>query len=165
MGCPPARAEKFAAAIVDAMKRAEINTPLRQAHFLAQVGHECGGLRYMEEIADGKAYEGRRDLGNTSPGDGPRYKGRGLIQLTGRKNYAAFTKWCGVDVLTDPDAVAQLPLAADAAAFYWQRNNLNRIADADDIEKLTRAINGGLNGIDDRRRRFAICKKLLMVAK
>lgn len=168
MGCAESRAKQFIESTVEAMRVADISTPLRQAHFLSQVGHECGGLRYMEELATGQAYEGRADLGNTQPGDGPRFKGRGLIQLTGRRNYGQFLEWCKAmkmdppDFLLDPVQVARLPWSTLAAAFYWSDRKLNRLADRDDIEALTRAINGGLNGIDDRRRRLAIAKKKLL---
>ena len=77
------------------LKRFEIDTPARIAHFMAQIAHESGGLRWMEEIADGSAYEGRFDLGNTQPGDGKRFKGAGVIQLTGRANYEAFSEFIG----------------------------------------------------------------------
>lgn len=146
---------KFAPAVLAKMIARDISTPLRQLHFLAQVGHESGELRYTEEIASGAAYEGRKDLGNTQPGDGERFKGRGLIQLTGRTNYQNYGNAIGVDlvtnnqwtrVATDPD------LAVDVAAWYWDTHNLNQYADADDIETITRKINGGLNGLDDRKR-------------
>src|SRR5207342_2210749 len=94
-----------------AMAEAKINTPARKAAFLAQLAHESGELRYMEEIADGSAYEGRRDLGNTHPGDGRRFKGRGPIQLTGRANYERFGELLGVDLVNDPDQAAKPELA------------------------------------------------------
>lgn len=128
-----------------------IDTPLRQAHFLAQIGHESGHLRYAEEIADGHAYENRRDLGNTQPGDGRRFKGRGLIQLTGRANYAEYGRAIGRDLLADPAPVATDPaLAVDVACWFWQSRGCNLLADADDAERITRRINGGLNGYADR---------------
>ena len=131
-----------------------IDTPLRCMHFLAQIGHESAGFRYTEEIASGEAYEGRADLGNTQPGDGVRFKGRGLIQLTGRANYAAYGKAIGVD-LVDTDAYETLATdperAVDVACWFWSTHGLNALADADDIEAVTRRINGGLNGLDDRK--------------
>ena len=135
-------------------KRA-IDTPLRQAHFMAQIGHESGELRFKEEIASGQAYEGRRDLGNTEPGDGRRFKGRGLIQLTGRANYAAYGKSIGreTQLLENPHIVAEDPeLCVDVAGWYWEKRRLNQLADNDDLEAVTRRINGGLNGLADRRR-------------
>ena len=97
MGCKLKLASQWLAPINKAMAKYEINTELRMAHFLAQIGHESGGLVYVRELASGKAYEGRKDLGNTQLGDGIKYKGRGLIQITGRANYKA----CG-DALADP---------------------------------------------------------------
>jgi len=138
-----------------------INTPLRMAHFLAQVGHESGELRYSEEIAGGDAYEGRLDLGNTQPGDGPRFKGRGLIQLTGRSNYAAYSKARGVDYTTVEGAkllAADPVTAVDVACWFWARHNLNAFADQDDIVTITRRINGGLNGLDSRKAKLARAK-------
>jgi len=135
------------------MTRYGIDTPLRQAHFLAQIGHESGELRFREELAEGTAYENRPDLGNTRPGDGPRYKGRGLIQLTGRSNYSQYCRACGVDVLERPELVATDDnLCADVAGWFWDRHKLNSHADRDDLEKITRVVNGGLNGLANRRR-------------
>jgi predicted chitinase len=132
--------------------------------FCAQVGHESLGLRYMEEIASGAAYEGRADLGNTQPGDGTRFKGRGPIQLTSRTNYGAFGRWChaaglvGSDdyFVVNPQQVAQPRWGFLAAAWYWTvaRPKLNVLADAGDIEGATRAVNGGLNGLADRIARW-----------
>lgn len=159
------RIASFHDAILATMDRHQINTPLRIAHFLAQIGHESGCLRYTEEIADGSAYEGRADLGNTQPGDGPRFKGRGLIQLTGRANYRAYGKACGHDFenRTDPALVATDPnLAVDVAGWFWTSRNLNQLADRDDLEAVTRRVNGGLNGLDDRAAYLARAKWLLL---
>jgi predicted chitinase len=134
-----------------------IDTPLRRAHFLAQIGHESGELRFRTEIASGERYEGRLDLGNVQPGDGPRFRGRGLIQLTGRANYAEFGRALGLeaDLLADPDRVANDPeLCVKAAGWYWARRDLNALADANNLTEITRRINGGLNGLEDRRRLF-----------
>ncbi len=142
-----------------------IDTPLRQAHFLAQVGHESGELRYTEEIASGDAYEGRVDLGNTQPGDGRKFKGRGLIQLTGRENYTAYGDAIGVNLVegdnprrlaTDPD------LAVDVACWFWRTHGLNALADQDDVLTITRRINGGLNGLADRERQLVRGKFFLV---
>ncbi len=135
-----------------------IDTPLRMAHFLAQIGHESGELRFCEEIASGTAYEGRKDLGNTQPGDGRRFKGRGLIQLTGRANYTLYSKARGVDYTTDEGAklVASDPeTAVDVACWFWTTHNLNALADKDDVTTITRRINGGLNGLEDRKAKLA----------
>lgn len=154
----------LAGSIAKAMANRNIDTPLRQAHFLAQIGHESGELRFRSELASGEAYEGRQDLGNTQPGDGPRYKGRGLIQLTGRANYAEYGKALGRvdDLLTHPEQVAtDDDLCVDVAAWFWARRELNGLADRDDLSTITRRINGGLNGLDDRRRLLQRSKSLL----
>ena len=127
----------------------EINTPLRKSHFLAQVAHETGGFRYLEEIASGDAYENRRDLGNIIKGDGRRYKGRGSLQLTGRSNYQIYGKELGVDLLSNPQLVAS-QYYMDVGGWYWNRHKLNTYADKDDIKTITRLINGGYNGLEDR---------------
>lgn len=146
---------RFYDALVAGMTAGAITSPLRQAHFLAQVGHESGELRYTQELADGTAYEGRKDLGNTQPGDGPRFKGRGLIQLTGRANYAAFGKSVGRDFMTDTTCrlLATDPaLAVDVAVWFWTTRKLNTLADQDDLLAATKRINGGTNGLQDRAR-------------
>lgn len=107
----------------------EVNTADRQAAFLAQVGHESAELFYVEEIASGKAYEGRKDLGNTNKGDGVRYKGRGLIQVTGRANYVAISKDLGVDFVTNPDLLKEPKYAVLSAFWYWNKHDLNKLAD------------------------------------
>ncbi len=155
---------KFFASLIAGMASAAITTPLRRAHFLAQVGHESGELRYTEEIASGTAYEGRADLGNTQKGDGSRFKGRGLIQLTGRANYVAFGQSCAQDFCAAPaeSRIATDPsLAVQAATWFWQTHNLNTFADKDDTAALTRRINGGLNGLSDRERILARAKWFL----
>jgi len=150
--------------ILDTMARYEVGSPLRQAHFLAQVGHESGELLYRKEIASGAAYEHRKDLGNTQPGDGPRYKGRGLIQLTGRANYAEYSRTGAfrINVESDPEQLAADDrLCVDVAGWFWRRHSLNALADRDDLEAITRRINGGLNGLDNRRRLLLRAKTLL----
>jgi putative chitinase len=144
----------------------EIDTPLRQAHFLAQIGHESGALRYTAELASGQGYEGRADLGNTHQGDGPRFKGRGLIQLTGRANYALYGQAKGRNFV-DGDAYEHIAtdpqLAVDVACWFWQRNHINQLADADDVAAVTRRVNGGLNGFDERKDYLARSKFFLLV--
>lgn len=136
-----------------------IDTPLRMAHYLAQVFHESGCLRYNEEIASGDAYEGRKDLGNTQKGDGRRFKGRGYIQLTGRTNYINFnaSDCCTEDVVAHPEKVAKFPLNQIASMWFWERNGLSAIADQDNgqntaevCKKITKRVNGGLNGYSER---------------
>jgi putative chitinase len=151
----PARIALFLAPLVNGMAAAGISLPLQQAHFLAQIAHESGELRYTEELASGNAYEGRADLGNTQPGDGPRFKGRGLIQLTGRANYTSFKNASGVDVVTNPGQIATDPdLAVGISCWYWQTHNLNRLAVGDDVAPITKVVNGGYNGLAERQRYF-----------
>ena len=158
------RIEAFRQPIVDVFERYRIDTPLRRAHFLAQIAHESGCLQYTEEIANGNAYEGRKDLGNTQAGDGARFKGRGLIQLTGRANYREYGKACGRDFeLKDaPTLVSTDPgLAVDVAGWFWNSRKLNDHADKDDVREITRRINGGFNGLDERIAYLARAKWLL----
>jgi putative chitinase len=127
-----------------------IDRPLRVAHFLAQIAHESDGFCTTEEYGDGRAYEGRRDLGNVEPGDGPRYKGRGLIQLTGRMNYALTGRELGLDLVADPLLVNDPITFLLVACKYWARLKINTPSDADDLYEVTRRVNGGLNGLDSR---------------
>lgn len=128
----------------------DLSSPERQSHFLAQIAHESDGFKTTVEYASGAAYEGRDGLGNTQPGDGKRFKGRGLIQLTGRTNYAAASHDLGVDFVARPEIAGQFPHAIRLAGWYWKKRNINRLADKDDIRAVTRAVNGGLNGLDQR---------------
>jgi putative chitinase len=151
--------------LVRMMANSQINTPLRIAHFLAQVGHESGDLLYGEEIADGSEYEGRTDLGNTQPGDGRRFKGRGLIQLTGRANYTAFGTARSRDFVTPTNylAIATDPeLAVDVSCWFWTVHGLNTKADADNLNGVTTTVNGGLNGLADRAAHLQRAKCLLV---
>lgn len=129
----------------------QINSRQRIAHFMAQVTHECAGFRTTEEFASGAAYEGRSDLGNTQPGDGRRYKGRGLIQLTGRANYHDIGTVLGLPLEEEPELAAEPENALKIACEYWQARAINDAADDDDLIRATRLVNGGLNGLDDRR--------------
>lgn len=154
----------LAEAIGRVMANRNIDTPLQRAHFLAQIGHESGELRFRSELSSGEAYEGRRDLGNLQPGDGRRYKGRGLIQLTGRANYAEYGRALGreKELLEHPEQVAdEIELCIDVAAWFWARRELNALAEKDDLTGITRRINGGLNGLEDRRRLLKRSKALL----
>lgn len=154
----------------NAMAQAGATTFLRAAHFIAQMGHESGGLRWLEEIHDGSNYEGRKDLGNTQPGWGKRYKGRGIVQVTGAWNYRRFSQWAHGKGLVNsptfffdnPAQVASPRWAFLVAAWYWsaERPNLNSQADADNLDAVTRSINGGTNGLADRRARLARAKTL-----
>ncbi len=133
-----------------AMVEAGILTPQRQAAFLAQLAHESGELRFFEELASGEAYEGRRDLGNTRPGDGTRYKGRGSIQLTGRDNYRTAGRALGLELEAHPERAADIDVGFRVAAWFWTSRGLNPLADAGDFREITRRINGGFNGLAHR---------------
>lgn len=189
-GCSQARAENFSQPLAGAMAEYEIWTPLRMAHFLAQIGHESGCLQFTREIwgptAQQKRYE--RDfsapwpetvaqskqpeyaknrlafnLGNTEPGDGSRYRGRGLIQVTGRANYARASKALGQDFVANPEMLESPRWAAMSAAEFWGRNGCNALADADDVSGLTKRINGGENGLADRKKLLEAAKRVLNV--
>jgi predicted chitinase len=147
---PVNRLELFLPHLIRTMEEAEINTPQRCRMFLAQLGHESGQLRYVQELASGEAYEGRKDLGNTQPGDGVRYKGRGLIQLTGRRNYSLASIALDLDLLQHPELLLQPENACRVSGWYWKNNNLNALCDAGLFRELTRRINGGYNGYADR---------------
>ena len=153
----------FLAPLQKRMAGCGIVLPMQQAHFLAQIAHESGEFRYTEELATGEAYEGRADLGNTQPGDGPRFKGRGLIQLTGRANYTRFENDSGVDVVSNPQQVATNPdLAVWVAGWFWQKNNLNNLAVGDNVGPVTYRVNGGYNGLAERQRFFNRAKFFLV---
>lgn len=155
--------KRFINPLNNAMQRYEIATPRRQAAFLAQIAHESGSLRYVEEIASGEAYEGRKDLGNTQPGDGVRFKGRGLIQITGRENYELLGHALNYNFLKDPEALEKPGAASLSAGWFWHVKGLNRLADINAFEKITRKINGGLNGFADRMEHWQRCLEALNV--
>jgi putative chitinase len=158
---PLKRLKKFLPHIRATLERFEINTPQRIRMFLAQIGHESGELRFVREIATGEAYEGREDLGNTQDGDGVRYKGRGLIQITGRRNYEQCAEYFGLPLLENPELLESPELATLAAGWFWYRNNLNSLADSGDFIKVTKRINGGTNGLKDRQRLYALACKYI----
>lgn len=145
----------------------EINTPLRISHFLAQCLHETCGLRYMTELgkeAYFKKYEqgtlGKR-LGNCIKGDGYKYRGRGLLMTTGRANYNAYQKsgYCKGDIVSNPELLEQPCGAVKSAMWYWWKKGLNVLADKDDVLAVTKKINGGTNGLEDRKKWLEKCKK------
>ena len=162
--------EALLPAYEQAMRDAQINNINRAAQWAAQLGHESVGLSALEEFASGAAYEGRADLGNTQPGDGVRYKGRGAIMVTGRANYRNLSRWAHAEGMAptptyfedNPKALQSTEHAFVGAVWYWTvaRPNLNAQADRDDLEAVTRSINGGLNGLADRRQRLQRCKQL-----
>ncbi len=153
-------ADPHVAALSPAMSAGGLTAPpLRACAFLAQIAHETGGFRHLRELGDARylaRYDGRADLGNTRPGDGARYRGRGYIMLTGRYNYRAAAEALDLPLLMEPERLETPPVAARAAVWWWNARGLNRLADAGPprFAVLTRAINGGLNGLADRRARY-----------
>ena len=156
-----ANVKKYLTPLNLAMEKYNINTPKRQACFLAQLAHESGSLRYVKELASGEAYDVGRlaeNLGNTpeDDGDGELYKGRGLIQITGRSNYEALSAALNYDFIADPEALCKPGAASLSAGWFWFTKGLNALADADNFLQISKRINGvnrktGLpNGYDDR---------------
>jgi len=142
-----------------------IDTPARQASFLSQVAHETSQLRFLRELwgptEQQKRYEGRKDLGNTQPGDGSRFRGRGLIQTTGRANYAACGNALGVDLLAHPELLETPEYAVRSACLFWLMRGLNALADTGDQVAVTKRVNGGTNGLAERLAFFKVAAKVL----
>jgi predicted chitinase len=167
------RIEKFTDGVNATLEKYNINNKLRIAHFLSQTMHESGGFRWLREIwgptEAQKTYElpfkKAKELSNIQPGDGFKYRGRGLIQLTGRGNYQKFThevgKDFGVDFVEHPELLEQSPYAVLAAGWYWSSRNINAAADQDDFARVTKLVNGGTNGIEDRRKYLQRAKTVL----
>lgn len=153
--------ERFIEPLNETLEKYGINTPQRIAAFIAQLAHESGSFRYVRELADGKAYEGRKDLGNTQPGDGPRYKGRGLIQITGRANYKALSDALGVDFVSNPELLEGPLYACLSAGWFWSTRRLNELADIGDFKMITKKINGGFNGYIERQQFYMRAKTTL----
>lgn len=143
------------------LQKYNVNTWLRICHFLAQAAHESASFRTLEEYASGAAYEGRKDLGNVKAGDGVRYKGRGIFQLTGRANYKAYGEKIGYNLEYDPKLAADPKISVLTALEYWNSKSLSTAADRDDIMTITRRINGGTNGLEDRKKYLDRCKKII----
>ena len=158
------RAETYLPYLNQYAQEFEINTPLRWAHYLAQIAHESCELKYTKELASGKAYEGRTDLGNTKKGDGVKYKGRGLIQITGRANYAKYKKYCGYDVVGHPELLEKPLGAVRSSMWYWQTHGLNELADEDQFLAITKKINGGTNGLESRKNYLSLAKRALNIS-
>lgn len=161
------RVDKYLPYINQYAPKYGVTTTKRMAHFLAQIAQESGQLRYVRELASGEAYDTgskAKALGNTpeKDGDGQRYKGRGLIQITGRSNYNAVSKALGVDFVAHPEKLEEPEWAVASALWYWQSHGLNEPADKDDILAVTRRINGGTNGLDDRLRYLGRAKQVFM---
>ena len=154
IGCPLERAQKWLDALNAAMDEFEINTPERIAAFLAQIGHESGRLVYVREIwgptSAQSRYEGRADLGNVFTGDGVKYKGRGLLQTTGRDGYKRVSSALVIDFETHPELLEEPTNAARSAGWFWKTHGCNEFADAGEFTAITKRINGGLNGQQER---------------
>lgn len=200
-GVSSALAQKWFPVVNAAMQEYGINTPLQQAHFLAQVGHESSGFVHTEESLNYRygallamfgnrisqedalkygrvdsgpdahpanqrmigsiIYANRNGNGDRNTGDGYRYRGRGLIQVTGKANYAALVKQLGVDIEQNPELLTHPQYAAESAAAWWSNHGLNSVADSDDVTRITRIINGGTNGLEDRKARLTKAKGVL----
>lgn len=147
-------------------KPSVINTPLRMAMFIAQAAHESGEFKYTREIWGPTPaqirYEGRKDLGNIIKGDGVKYKGRGIFQITGRANYKSVSEALGKDFITHPKLLETPEYAVASAIWFWNKNNLNKYADSQDIKGCTKRINGGYNGLEDREKYYNRAKKILL---
>jgi len=158
-------AAKYADLLDTALADFDINTPVRIAAFLAQVGWESGHLHYVKEIwgpTDAQSsYEGRADLGNTQPGDGQRFLGRGLLQVTGRSNYATVGEALATDFVSNPELLEEPDYALRSACYFWKQHGLNERADAGEFETITRRINGGLNGYTGRLALWENAKQVL----
>ncbi|MFJ5159460.1 glycoside hydrolase family 19 protein [Pantoea sp. NPDC088449] len=196
-GVSDALRDKWFPRIAASMNSFGITTALRQAHFLAQVGHESAGFTKVEEgldysenallamfgkritAAQAKAYgrnaehsanqkmianiiyANRNGNGDVASGDGYRYRGRGIIQITGKANYAALSGQLSADVVANPDLLTENLQAAMSAAAWWKNHGLNELADLDDVTRITKVINGGTNGLEDRKSRLLKAKGIL----
>ncbi|BBP76534.1 glycoside hydrolase [Pseudomonas sp. Ost2] len=163
------KAGVFVPALNTAMSKYGIVGRLRVAAFIAQIGHESGQLRYVRELGSDQ-YLSKYDtgtlaarLGNTpeADGDGQKYRGRGLIQITGRANYAACGEALGLDLVNQPELLEQPQYACMSAAWFWSSRGLNTLADAGQFTKITARINGGQNGAADRQALYDLALKVL----
>jgi predicted chitinase len=157
---PRARATELLPLMERAMNEYGITSRERSAMWLAQVGHESAGLVYFEELASGKAYCGRKDLCNTQAGDGPRFKGRGPIQVTGRCNYTNAERALGLPLTSSPTMAAQPAHGFRISAWWWWNAGCNQLADKRDVVGCSKRINGGTNGLADRQARYDNCWRL-----
>lgn len=156
----------FVPVLNTAMVRYQIIGPKRVAAFIAQIGHESGQPKYVKEMwgptSAQARYEGRKDLGNTVAGDGPKYRGRGLIQITGRANYIMCGEALALDLINHPELLEKPQHACMSAAWFWVTRGLNTLADAGQFDRITRRINGGQNGAADRQALYARALKVLV---
>lgn len=156
-------ADVFATPLTDTFTEFNIYSPLRQAAFLAQIAHESGELHYVRELASGEEYEGREDLGNIYLGDGAKFRGRGLIQITGRFNYEKAGKFLNLPLLEIPELLEQPVNATRVSGWFWLVHGLNDLADARLFMTITRKINGGLNGLNERTAYYQQAQQVLGV--
>lgn len=171
VGAKAGRTAKFLDGINKTIVEQNLNTVNRLAGYLSQIGVESEELLYTKELGGTSYFEKRYDiryapekakeLGNTSPGDGAKYPGRGLIQVTGKFNYLACGKALGLDLLNHPELLEQPVYAAESAGWYWGSRNINAAADADDIVKVTKLVNGGTMHLDRRKAYYAKAKEVL----
>jgi len=150
----------IAGGLGEAFARFDITTPRRAAMAVAQWAHESDHFKTATEYASGDGYEGRADLGNTRPGDGRRFKGRGRIQITGRVNYERIAKALDIDCVSNPDLLAQPPYSELASGQWWHLHDCNRFCDHDDFVGLTERINGGRRGLSDRQQLYTRAKQV-----
>lgn len=162
---PANKQDRYRAAVVAACDRFGITTPVRLAAFLAQISHESGALRWLEEIwgptVAQARYETRGDLGNVLPGDGYRFRGRGPLQITGRFNYAKAGQALGLPLEREPELLAEIENGMLAAAWFWARASLNALADVGEFDRICRAVNGGINGLPERVRLWHETQRVL----
>lgn len=163
-----ANIDRFIDPINQTLQKYFINTPERMACFIAQIAHESGCLRWVKELANGEAYDVGNlavDLGNTpeDDGDGERLKGRGLIQITGTYNYKSLSKEFGIDFLANPELLEQPLYASLSAGWFWNTRKLNMLADKMDFKTITKRINGGTNGYEDRLKYLELAKKTFSI--
>lgn len=150
----------------EALEWGGIDTPAVEAAFFAQLAHESGEYRYMEELADGSAYEGRADLGNTYPGDGRKFKGHGPIQITGRANHQRCGDALGLDLIAEPKLLTMPEHGTRSAVWFWNTRSLSNLAAANTMEgfrEITRRINGGYTHLAERVEYWNACKRVLGV--
>lgn len=159
------KADQIMKPLNSAMKEFSINVPSRKTAFIAQIAHETGGFRWFRELGNDtyfKKYDGRKDLGNVNPGDGARFKGRGFIQITGRINYSKAAAVLNVDLINNPELAEDLVMAVRIAGWYWSSRGLNELADKDNFLEITRRINGGVNGLAQRKEYWMRAKKIIV---
>ena len=167
------RARLYLTHLMAAAAEYSIDSPVRLAAWLAQLAHETDSFKYLQEIWGPTPAQRRyeppsdlaRTLGNTKPGDGKRFKGRGFVMITGRDNYRKFGALLGLDLEGDPEQAAQPAIAARIAGAYWKNKRLNEPADAGDFETITRRINGGMNGWESRLEYWARAKRVLGISE